>query len=168
MVAQFQGALSTCSRGNGTLTIKLHVKDFYSLKSSYVNSDYALSNAIKRMKRLKEIVLSYDIVCQYSKNLHARFDASPFLETFIPRVHHLIPKFHAPGHKEDCRFRYSFNYMKGVGRTDGEGIECFWSPHNHLSSSTSKMNGGFRLDTLNTHFQDWNVRKARKMGEFQI
>ncbi|CAG8514381.1 11061_t:CDS:2 [Acaulospora colombiana] len=51
-----------------------------------------------------------------------------------------------------------------AGRTDGEAIERTWSTHNHLSGSTSKMTPGFRLDTLELHFSDWNIQKTRKMG----
>jgi hypothetical protein len=120
---------------------------------------------MENIKNLKELVVSYDIACQYSKNFYTRFNTSPFLNLPDYDIKFMINKFHLPGHKEDCRYPYSFNYVKGVGRTDGEGIERFWSTHNHLSGSTSRMAPGFRLDTLNLHFMDWNFRKARRMGE---
>lgn len=123
---------------------------------------------MKGMKGLKEIVISYDIACQFSKNFKSRFNTSEFLHLPDSEIRFLIPKFHLVGHKEACQHKYSFNYVKGVGRTDGEGIERFWSPHNHLSGSTSKMASGFRLDTLNMHFQDWNLRKSFKMGGFPV
>ncbi|KIM19515.1 hypothetical protein M408DRAFT_31155 [Serendipita vermifera MAFF 305830] len=122
----------------------------------YVNSDYAISNALSRLPNLKEIVLSYDIACQYSKQFFSRIDRSPLLRQPNARLTFLVPKFHLPAHKEECRFQYSFNYAKGVGRTDGEAIERFWSPHNRLSGSTSKMTPNYRMDTLNSNFYDWN------------
>jgi hypothetical protein len=146
---------------------------FFSIYSSiaqhldrFVNTDYALSNAYKNMGGLEEIIVSYDIACQYSINWEERFHKSPFLAQPGPEVFFLIPKFHLLCHKDKCRYEYSFRYNKRVGWTDGEAIERFWSPHNHLSSSTSKMAAGFRLDTLNMHFADWNLRKTRKMGTF--
>lgn len=131
-----------------------------------MNSDYAISNALSKLPALKEIVLSYDIACQYSKQFFNRFANSQTLQLPDTQITFLVPKFHLPAHKEDCRFQYSFNYAKGVGRTDGEGIERFWSPHNWLSGSTSKMTHLSRMDTLNLHFSDWNMRKARRMGTY--
>lgn len=117
------------------------------------------------LPRLKDIIISYDIACQYSKHFLNRFINCNLLTLPTADIHWLIPKFHLPAHQEDCRHLYSFNYMKGVGRTDGEAIERFWSPHNYLSGSTSKMTYDFRMDTLNLHFSDWNMRKARHMGK---
>ncbi|KAG8818805.1 hypothetical protein FRC19_010305 [Serendipita sp. 401] len=133
----------------------------------FVNSDYALSNIFKMRKGLKEIVVSYDIACQYAAKFEDRFCKSAFLNTPESSVLFLIPKFHLPSHREACSFRFSFNHVKGVGRTDGEGIERLWSIQNRLSGSTSKMTPGFRQDTLNLHFMDWNASKTRRMGEFQ-
>jgi hypothetical protein len=116
------------------------------------------------MKGLKEIVLSYDIACQYSRNIQQRFEASPELEMPNCQILYAIPKFHLPAHVESCRYYYSFNYMKYVGRTDGEAIERLWSCHNFLSGSTSRMTPEGRLDTLNAHFADWNWRKLCRMG----
>jgi len=113
-----------------------------------------------------EVILSYDIACQYMRNFQTRFQQIPAI-LLLPlhlTIIFLIPKFHLPVHKETCRYSYSFNYAKKVGRTDGEAIERFWGSHNHLSGSTMRMTPGSRMDTLNLHFNDWNWRKTCKMG----
>ena len=120
---------------------------------------------MKGMKNNQEIVLSYDIACQYSRRFFERFMASPYLQPPACPISFAIPKFHLPAHKDECRCVYSFNYMKKVGRTDGEAIERFWSRHNYLSGSTSRMSPEGRLDTLNMHFADWNWRKLCNMSE---
>ncbi|KAG8820531.1 hypothetical protein FRC17_010124, partial [Serendipita sp. 399] len=132
----------------------------------YVNSDFAISHIMRGMIGILEVVLSYDIACQYQRNFQARFERlSAFLLLPIQLIIlFLIPKFHLPAHKTECRYRYSLNYCKKVGRTDGEAIERFWSSHNHLSGSTMRMTPGARMDTLNFHFNDWNWRKTVKMG----
>jgi Kyakuja-Dileera-Zisupton transposase len=117
------------------------------------------------MRPLKEAVISYDIACQYSRKFEERFAASPALEVPNCSLIFAVPKFHLPAHKDACRYLYSFNYLKNVGRTDGEAIERFWSRHNFLSGSTRKMSPETRLDTLNAHFSDWNWRKLCGMGE---
>lgn len=118
------------------------------------------------MRALKEVVLSYDIACQYSRRFEQRFAASPDLEMPHCSLIFAVPKFHLPAHKDSCRYFYSFNYLKHVGRTDGEAIERFWSRHNFLSGSTRKMSPETRLDVLNAHFSDWNWRKLCGMGMY--
>ncbi|CAG8651510.1 606_t:CDS:10, partial [Acaulospora colombiana] len=92
-------------------------------------------SAFNRMQNLNEFVVSYDIACQFSKNFQKRVANNPeFL--FLPDcdICFAIPKFHCPAHKDSCRVKFSLNYLKGVGRTDGEAIERLWATLNHLSS----------------------------------
>ena len=35
----------------------------------------------------------------------------------------LVPKFHLQSHEEKCHSAFSFNYCKGCGRAEGEGVE---------------------------------------------
>lgn len=131
----------------------------------FINSDYAISNLFSTLTKIKEVVITYDIACQYAKHFLARIQSGlPYLSLPIPQLRWLVPKFHLAVHRDDCQYQYSLNYFKGVGRTDGEAIERTWSTHNHLSGSTSKMTPGFRLDTLELHFSDWNLQKGRRMG----
>jgi hypothetical protein len=86
-------------------------------------------------------------------------------------VIYLVPKFHLPAHVAACRTRFSFNFTKGVGRTDGEAPERGWAEVNPLAASTKEMGPGSRRDTLDAHFGDYNWRKVVGMGEsyfFQI
>jgi Kyakuja-Dileera-Zisupton transposase len=134
----------------------------------YINSDYGLSCAFKGMQNLKEIVLSYDIACQYSRNINQRFAMSTVLDMPDALLIYAVPKFHLPAHIEKCRYHFSLNYIPNVGRTDGEAIERLWSQHNFLSGSTSRMTPEARLDTINAHFADWNWRKLCGMGMFLL
>jgi hypothetical protein len=106
------------------------------------------------MRSLKEAIISYDIACQYLRKFEEHFAASPALEMPHCSLIFAVPKFHLPAHKDACRYFDSFNYLKKVGRTDGEAIERFWSHHNFLSGSTRRMSPEARLDTLNAHFYD--------------
>ncbi len=49
---------------------------------------------------------------------------------------------HLQAHEEPCQFLYSFNYMEGVGRMDGEETERFWAEANQAAGSTKQMNTG--------------------------
>ncbi|CAG7853416.1 SubName: Full=Uncharacterized protein {ECO:0000313/EMBL:CCA76143.1} [Serendipita indica DSM 11827] len=119
------------------------------------------------MNGIRDVALTYDIACQYSRNFQRRFDSLAAFLRLPPhlRIIFLVPKFHLPAHKEACRYQYSLNFCKNVGRTDGEAIERFWSAHNYLSGSTMRTSPCSRQDALNFHFNYWNWRKTRKMGK---
>lgn len=78
----------------------------------------------------------------------------------------LVPKKHLDGHKEDCRYRFSFNYTKGTGRSHGEGIEQGWFESKQAGGSTRQMNHGHRHDTLNDINNDWNWTKLQDLGDY--
>ncbi|KAJ7368623.1 hypothetical protein DFH08DRAFT_796508 [Mycena albidolilacea] len=68
-----------------------------------------------------------------------------------------VPKFHLPPHIKKCYSPYSFNYTKGVGRTDGEGVECDWSWLNLMARSVLAMGPGAQEDTIDDlcGFSNW-------------
>lgn len=113
----------------------------------------------------QHLVVSYDIVCQWIRNLLVRCDIYPpnLLDTFI--IEYLIPKFHLSAHQPICHVSYSFNYTRNVGRTDGEAPERGWAAMNPIANSTKEMGPGSRRDTLDDHFGDINWRKITAMGE---
>jgi len=76
----------------------------------------------------------------------------------------LVPKFHLPAHIASCQWAFSFNWTKGVGRTDGEEPERGWANINAAASSTKDMGPGHRRDTLDDYFGDWNWKKLVKLG----
>ena len=119
---------------------------------------------------IKKIVASYDIACQWSRNFQRRmmayFPESWAINRNAVDIRFLIPKFHLPAHVERCHQEYSFNYMPGVGRTDGEAPERGWSNLNDLAYSTREMGPGSRQDTIEDHIGDWNWTKVVGMGKF--
>jgi hypothetical protein len=134
---------------------------------SYVNMDYLFCSSVAE-ETLVEVVVSYDIACQWSLNLRERLKQYPSWM----RVDHdgsqsyrfLVPKFHLPAHVQKCQTRYSFNYNINVGRTDGEGIERGWANINPVATSTREMGPGSRRDTLDDHFGDSNWKKTCTLG----
>ena len=113
------------------------------------------------------IVFSYDIACQWHKNLWERMKIFPpeeALSNSVKSVLFLVLKFHLPAHVEACNLQFSFNLTKGVGRTDGEAPERGWANINPAAQSTKEMGPGTRRDTLDDHFGDWNWKKTIKLG----
>ncbi|KAF7303362.1 CxC2 domain-containing protein [Mycena indigotica] len=139
----------------------------------YINMDYMLWKSLNpaQYNDLVDIIVSYDIACQWSKNVWLRIakyddplrDAA--LRNPTRRFVFLIPKFHLPAHIERCNVDYSFDLTPNVGRTDGEAPERGWANANPLASSTREMGPGARRDTIDDHFNDWNHKKILGIGK---
>jgi hypothetical protein len=129
--------------------------------------DYFFLSSLRGLD-LGRIVVSYDIACQWSRNLESRCSTygpnvisdSPDLE-----VTYLVPKFHLPAHVTKCQEDFSFNFTPRVGRTDGESPERGWAAANAIANSTKEMGPGSRRDTLDDHFGDYNWRKITDLGK---
>ncbi|KAF8577085.1 hypothetical protein K439DRAFT_1649163 [Ramaria rubella] len=122
----------------------------------YCNMDYVFLSALKGEETVNDIVLSYDIACQWYKNLKARTAAMPpelRLDFESKWICYIVPKYHLPGHAFPC-----------AGRMDGEGVERDWSQINPVVCSTKEMTPGHRTDTLNDHWGAWNWSKVTGMG----
>ncbi|KAH7918799.1 hypothetical protein BV22DRAFT_1199825 [Leucogyrophana mollusca] len=132
----------------------------------YINMDYLFFSAV-RGSAIQVFNVSYDIACQWHKHLWSRMGMLPsesHIDVSKKIINFFVPKFHLPAHIPECQTRFSFNFIKGVGRTDGEAPERGWSNINPVSSSTKEMGPGSRRDTLDDHFGDWNWKKVAGLG----
>jgi hypothetical protein len=114
------------------------------------------------------VVLSYDIMCQWKKNLWHRLPNLPESlrsNATKDKLIGVIPKFHIMAHEEICQLDYSLHYTPGVGRTDGEGIERNWASLNGAAPSTKEMGPGARRDTLDDFCNFSNHKKVLAFGE---
>lgn len=130
--------------------------------------DYIFLSAIIGIT-VTTILLTYDIICQWSKNFEKRAKLFPVsMHNAILRLLLLlaVPKFHLPAHGNSCQSSYNLTYMVGAGRVDGEGIERGWSLMNSIATATREMGPGFRHDTMDDHWQSMNWRKIVGLGEF--
>jgi len=129
--------------------------------------DYILMSAVLAAGILT-LIASYDIACQWIKNLWLRMEQLPeHLCLHIPpsNVIAKIPKFHFDSHGKKNHAQYSFAYTRGVGRTDGEGIERLWSGLKGGAAQTIEMGPGARRDTLDDFCGFSNWRKTIGLGE---
>ncbi|KAK0500977.1 hypothetical protein EDD18DRAFT_1101946 [Armillaria luteobubalina] len=115
-----------------------------------------------KMEAPKEVVIAYDIGCQWGKNLWKRInvygpDLTPPQEQKDIVI--LVPKFHLPVHIVECQEEFSFAFELFVGETDGEATKRTWAISNPVASSTREMGPGSRQDTLDDHWSDHNWRK---------
>lgn len=138
----------------------------YNTLDRYANMDYMFLSSL-RDTELVSLIISYDIVCQWERNLWTRMECYPRswqVDKDNTSVKFLIPKFHLPGHKAACHIAYSFNLTQHSGRTDGEAPERGWADINRAAPMTKEMGPGARRDTLDNHWGDWNWKKIVAMG----
>ncbi|KAF9028249.1 hypothetical protein BDZ89DRAFT_934883, partial [Hymenopellis radicata] len=167
-LASMRGGKGTASTGVGAVVCARHDTKrgsaVVNLKKGekYIYMDYAFLSTL-RLNTPDDLVISYDIACQWSKKLTKRIAVyPPWLHPRQSMEHmlYLVPKFHLPAHIPFCRFLYSFNWTPKVGRTEGEAPERSWSANNGSATSTREMGPGSRRDTLDDHFGDQNWRKV--------
>ncbi|KAH8830080.1 hypothetical protein DL96DRAFT_1706915 [Flagelloscypha sp. PMI_526] len=126
----------------------------------YANMDFIFFSALCTVAMTLSILVSYDIACQWSKNLTTcmeklppqlqRSSAKEFIRTGLP-------VWHATGHEAKCRMANSLTLMEGAGRSDGEGIERVWSRTNPIASLTKEQGEGSRCDNLDDKFDYENT-----------
>ena len=117
------------------------------------------------------IFVSYDIACQWSKNLPSRIPKFPSwmqLDLLCILLRFGVPKFHLAAHGESCRSNFSLHFQQFWARTDGEGIERGWAHMNPVAMSTREMGPGFRHDTIDDHWSAWNWYIILNLGAFLI
>jgi len=117
---------------------------------------------------LLRLLISYDIVCQWSRNFQKRIEQ--FLVDLqissqqLAHIKYVIPKMHLPGHGQTCQHKYSLNFIRHSARIDGEDPERWWAHINPVSMSTKEMGPGARSDTIDDHAAAWNWRKITSFG----
>ncbi|KIK51933.1 hypothetical protein GYMLUDRAFT_64532 [Collybiopsis luxurians FD-317 M1] len=134
----------------------------------YGAGDYGLIECLCYEIAQLQVVLSYDIWCQYVINLgtwiRKEFPNESELIGFIDKLEGGIPQCHIQGHLLKCICLYSFNTTKGVGHSNGETIEQNWSESKRKGGSTKHMNDGHCQDKLDIFHNDWNYNKTKNIG----
>ncbi|KAJ7866793.1 hypothetical protein B0H14DRAFT_3084182 [Mycena olivaceomarginata] len=154
----------TCSRHE--IVAKNGVGDLQA-GEKYGNMDFIFASAWKHVRNLLFFLLSYDIMCQWSKNLKERLLKLPpavrfHLVQYI--IKFVIPKLHILGHLRICQEIFSLLFTLGAAQADIEGIERIWSSSGLMGTSTREMGPGSRQDTLDDFWHFWNWNKVVGMG----
>ncbi|KAF8869824.1 hypothetical protein BD779DRAFT_1456434, partial [Infundibulicybe gibba] len=133
--ASIRGGKGTAASGVGTIECSHHdMKRPVSLGDlqkgeRYVNMDYFFLSSVQ-FDSPDTLVVSYDIACQWSRNLFKQMSTYPpdlHIRQSTKSITFAVPKFHLPAHREHCQITYSLNFLPRVGRTDGEAPEHRWA-----------------------------------------
>ena len=166
---------STCSAAKGTISFGVYSIITGSSISRFVNTDFAVKHALEQTIDLRTgkpfinsagYMISYDMACSYSVNMHKRFlERFPDVAPAIPKSTFLIPLVHVNNHKENCMYDYACSYVENAGHFHGETAEHEWAEINQVAPQTRQMNNGHRQDVLIDHHSDWNWKKVVNMGK---
>ncbi|KAJ7839301.1 hypothetical protein B0H13DRAFT_1650261 [Mycena leptocephala] len=134
----------------------------------YANMDFILMSSLAGFD-LEQLTISYDIACQWQKNLASRIRKLPAdmqldFESFLFQCG--LPVWHASSHETECTNCYSLSFIPGVGKTDGEGIERLWAELNAFALHTKNMGIGHCADTLDDKINYHNFMK--NLGQASI
>ena len=141
---------------------------------SYCNMDFALmSTLIPSLKAgISRILISYDIGCQWNKNLQVRLDgynAFPHIKlTDFKYCKIVVPKFHLNGHGTECQVLFNLACTKWAGRMDGERIEGGWAQTIGMATWTRESGPFARRNILDDHWNASNWLKLVGLREFPI
>ncbi|KAK7682196.1 hypothetical protein QCA50_014783 [Cerrena zonata] len=126
----------------------------------YIN--YAFVNAINHIPRSLDVLILYDVMCQYWLNFMSRLtDVTEFLS--LPDGMNIktgIGLFHVHGHRKECFARYAPTFIVGAGMIDGEILETLWNPLNHIAPSARAMVWYHRQEYIDKHMGDSNWLKC--------
>ncbi|KAJ7019263.1 hypothetical protein C8F04DRAFT_913208, partial [Mycena alexandri] len=134
----------------------------------YANMDYIFASILRHIHPHLMKIISYDIVCQWWRNLRARVKQLPPLVRFrvvMSIFRFVIPKLHIHAHTMSCQLNFSLNLVPGSAQTDGEGIERPWANIGGVASSTREMGPGSREEVLNNHWGFWNWQKLLGLAD---
>ncbi|KAL1698752.1 hypothetical protein EV121DRAFT_217647 [Schizophyllum commune] len=132
----------------------------------YANMDYIFWSSV-RGESVARVMLTYDIGCQWKKNLFERAQKLPALiqpssdDNDRPAfdVDVRLPVWHGNVHDIACRSANSVRYARGAGKPDGEGPERIWSNMNHLAAATKEMGEGVRDGVIENWSTYFNLQK---------
>ncbi|KAJ7734170.1 hypothetical protein DFH07DRAFT_754473, partial [Mycena maculata] len=145
--------------------------DLQKVNGDYANMDYIFGSVLLHKDPRMRKIISYDIVCQWWRNLVDRLKELPPLvriSLILELCQFVIPKMHIHSHTLLCQLLFSLNLVPGSANTDGEGIERPWSWIGGLAGSTRPNGPGVRSDTLDLHWFFWNWMKLLGLRELHV
>ena len=152
----------------GTVHCPFFTTSQYSHFVRYANMDLTLLSTLLPAIRsgITRVLVSYDIGCQWSKNLNKHLSVYAVSSSFrLPSFSYwrvVVPKFHLAGHGKDCQLQFNINFTKGAGCMTGEMVESGWA-QSGLMAIWSHENGPFaRHAVLDDHWGSENWHKLRR------
>jgi len=119
---------------------------------------------------LTDVVITYDIACQWLKHLFRRLKEYGFSRSInfaaLNSFRAGVPSWHILGHGALCQILFNLAFMDGMGKTHGETVETIWSHSGPVAISSRENGPGARHLILDDHWNGWNWRKYIGLRKF--
>ncbi|CAK5268968.1 unnamed protein product [Mycena citricolor] len=122
-----------------------------------------LEKVASLLPRNATIVQAYDIGCVVDHSCHLYPILSPSLHQ---RVAFVINIMHSFAHEWDCQLVYSPRFFTGMGISDMEGVERFWSRMRKLIGMTRTQWSSRRIWILDGHTEFINSEGLEGLGHW--
>ena len=110
-----------------------------------------------------KIGCAYDVGCAFQSTLD-RSSLGDRARTSQLRL--MVGAFHGHAHNRSCQLRWHPTYIKGTGRTEGEGCEHVFSSSNDLARATRHASRFHRHQMIEEHFAFWDEDKYANLSAY--
>jgi len=104
----------------------------------------------------ENIGCAYDIGCTFQKTVQ---NSTLGDRAKASGIRFMVGAFHGYAHNRACQLKWHPLYMKGTGRTEGEGCEHVFSSSNNLARNTRHASRFHRHQAIDEHFTFWDQDK---------
>ncbi|KAL0571876.1 hypothetical protein V5O48_010096 [Marasmius crinis-equi] len=126
---------------------------------------YPLAIVNKLLERYGEdLGLGYDIMCAFYKTMQQSQKLGSMVA--VLHLHGVVPAFHGHAHNRKCQLSWHPMYIPGVGMTDFEECERFFSLSNRLAITTRLATPFHRRQAILEHFNFHSEDKDAGFGHF--
>jgi hypothetical protein len=130
-----------------------------------INMDYAICQALKRFPQHAQVLIIYDICCQWIIHFRQRVSESEFLDLWDSlEITGAVGKWHLAAHIVECFPKFSLNFVEGAGEVDGKILETLWSGMDEIAGLTQAMSISHCQEVQDDYMNDSNWRKMIRMG----
>jgi hypothetical protein len=103
-----------------------------------------------------KIACRYDIGCVFQTTLH---NSSLGSRATAQQFRLAVGAFHGHAHNRGCQLQWHPLYVKGMGRSEGEGCERIFSSSNAVARGTRHASRFHRHQAIEEHFRFWDEDK---------
>ena len=112
---------------------------------------------------ISRVLVSYDIGCQWYKNLQAHLDKYLPPSLWLCDLNYwkvVVLKFHLSVHGSNCQVMFNLAYTKWAGQIDSEWIESGWAQSTSMATWTQESRPNTHHNILDDH---WNLSNWQKL-----
>ena len=129
--------------------------------------DYLICHALKQFPGHKQVLLIYDICCQWIIHFQEHVSKSEFLALWDSmEITGAVRKWHLAAHIAECFPKFSLNFVEGAGEVEGEILETLWSVMDEVAGMAQAMLVAHHQEVIDAHMNNSNWRKMIRICRF--